>query len=76
MLTSACRKTDGRGTYFEGKDVVFLSFRTNIPSQWKIHISGEGFPGPAGTSIPISRLLWKMEQENTVPCLPRGNPGW
>ncbi|NLZ44712.1 MAG: hypothetical protein GX894_07630 [Clostridia bacterium] len=53
-------QTDGVRTYFEGQNVVTLSFRTNIVSPWEIHISGTDFRSAAGTSIPINRLQWKM----------------
>ncbi|NLY88240.1 MAG: hypothetical protein GX085_01250 [Firmicutes bacterium] len=53
-------RTTGGVTYFEGKNVVILSFRTNIASPWEIHISGTDFRSAAGTSIPINRLQWRM----------------
>ena len=53
-------QTAGGRTYFRGDNVVTLSFRTNIASQWEIHISGTDFRNTAGTLIPINRLRWQM----------------
>lgn len=55
-------QTRGGVTYFEGKNLVKLSFRVNTTSPWEIHISGVDFRSAAGTSIPISRLQWRTNK--------------
>jgi hypothetical protein len=58
--------------YYEGKNAVRVHFRSNITSEWEIHISGTDFRSATGASIPITRLQWRTGNSDYCFMPPEG----
>ncbi len=65
-------RTQNNILYYEQKNAVRLSFRTNLASGWEIHVTGSDFSAGDDRSFPVSRLQWRTQQTSYRPMPPAG----